>query len=207
MPTHLSSFDRALSGARIDADGVRRVRFDPAPPGTPGYDMDEVDVVLDLVVATLRGQAGLTLTDVLGVRFSPATGTTRNSRGYDPGQVEDFMVEVAAEFERRESAEIPDLRTGAAIRRVRLPRAEPGSVGYRASGVDRMLARAARALDGEEIHPAEFHPIDLERGVVSDADARHGGAVPGYRCDAVDSLLGAVRTALHDRAHATSRAS
>lgn len=206
MPTTSSSFDRARSGARITADDVRRVRFDPAPPGTPGYDEDEVDVVLDLVVATLRGQARLTLTDVLAVRFSPATGTTRGHRGYDPGQVEDFMVEIAAEFERRAGA-LPDLRTGAEIRRVRLPRAEPGSVGYRASGVVRMLATAAHALDGIDIDPAELHPIDLERGVVTVEDARSGGAVPGYRCDAVDELLTAVRAELTARLRATSHAS
>lgn len=173
----------------LEPEQVRKVQFDAPPAGRRGYSEDEVDAFLDLVEAALRGEGLLTPTDVRDVAF---TKPPLLRRGYDEDQVDAFLDKVQRELERRadEAAARAALAAGADLRSVRLPRAVDGQRSYAASDVDALLERAAAALDGQG---------GLTAADVADAVLSPGSAVPGYRADAVDELLGALERELRCR--------
>ncbi|GIG38753.1 DivIVA domain-containing protein [Cellulomonas phragmiteti] len=81
----------------LTSDDVTRQRF-TAVKFREGYDQDQVDDLLDRVVATLRAlETGtptahpLTAQDVRAVRFQ----ATKFREGYDQDQVDDFLDRVA----------------------------------------------------------------------------------------------------------------
>lgn len=167
---------------------VQRVRFDPPQAGHNGYSEHEVDAFLDLVEATLRGEARLTPADVRDVVFSPSA---RFRRGYDAAQVDAFLDEVQRELARRAEAAAEAWPVGGSdLRAVRLPRATPPERSYAASDVDALLERAAAALDGGG---------GLSAGQLAAIRLTPGSAVPGYLADAVDELLAAVQRELQRR--------
>jgi DivIVA domain-containing protein len=80
---------------------VRGVVFDKAPLGKRGYDEDQVDAFLDLIEATLIGNARLTADEVRNVVFEDAP---RIKRGYHEDQVDAFLDAVVDTFEQHERA-------------------------------------------------------------------------------------------------------
>ena len=80
----------------LTADDVLNAKFQ-ATKFREGYDQDEVDDFLDLVVATLRAREGgpatprpLTAQDVAGQRFQ----ATKFREGYDQDEVDAFLDRV-----------------------------------------------------------------------------------------------------------------
>lgn len=102
---------------------VRDVVFDKAPLGKRGYDEKQVDAFLDLVEATLTGNARLTADEVRNVVFEDAALI---KRGYHEDQVDDFLDLVVSTFELHERARITP-PTPPPLRRMPLPaeRTEP----------------------------------------------------------------------------------
>jgi DivIVA domain-containing protein len=82
--------------------------FKKPPTGKRGYDEDEVDVFLDVIVTGLReGKLALSPSDVHNVVFKkPPIG----KRGYDEDAVDDFLDEVEnALTELRAQAQTPQV--------------------------------------------------------------------------------------------------
>ncbi len=76
-------------------DEVHNVAFIKPRIGRRGYDEQEVDAVLDLVEATLRGQPRISREQVAQVTFGkPPFG----KRGYSEAEVDDFLHRVVAEW-------------------------------------------------------------------------------------------------------------
>jgi DivIVA domain-containing protein len=79
----------AASGGLSPDDDPRSVRFRPVR-FAEGYAMEEVDDLLDRVVATLEGRDSLTVADVQGVHFRP----TRFAEGYAMDDVDHYLDDV-----------------------------------------------------------------------------------------------------------------
>ncbi|MER5390005.1 DivIVA domain-containing protein [Saccharopolyspora sp. NPDC002686] len=103
---HLSPRNRAIPAQRMPiAQAFRRVRDTPkltaeaiscvvlneAPPGEQGYDVDQVDDLLDRVSATLRGADAIAAADVRFAQFREV-----DAGGYDPDEV-DLLLDLIAE--------------------------------------------------------------------------------------------------------------
>lgn len=86
--------DEAVPGP-LTADAVLNAKF-RATKFREGYDQDAVDDFLDLVVATLRGDATspLTAENLAAVRFP----VTKFREGYEPDDVDDLLDRVRATF-------------------------------------------------------------------------------------------------------------
>jgi len=86
----------------LSAEDVERVRFG-ATKFREGYDQDEVDDMLDRIVATLRhdpSRRGVTADEVYTTTFS----STRFREGYDPDEVDDFLDKVIEALEEVEKS-------------------------------------------------------------------------------------------------------
>ena len=80
----------------LTANDVRAVTFNPPPMFKRGYNEDEVDAFLDVVVARLEGMAQLTVADVRNVLFGkPPLG----KRGYREDEVDRLLARVARTLE------------------------------------------------------------------------------------------------------------
>jgi len=95
----------------LSAEDVERVRFG-ATKFREGYDQDEVDDMLDRIVATLRHDPSrrvVTADEVYTTTFS----STRFREGYDPDEVDDFLdkvIETLEEVERGQAPKAPGAR-------------------------------------------------------------------------------------------------
>lgn len=76
-------------------DEVHRIAFARAPFGRRGYREQDVDELLDLVVAALTGRLALTA-EILDRGFRAPPGVF--GRGYHPDQVDAFVERVRREF-------------------------------------------------------------------------------------------------------------
>ncbi|GAA4616220.1 DivIVA domain-containing protein [Saccharopolyspora hordei] len=95
------AFRRGATGGRgLTAEAISSVVFNEPPEGTPGYDVDEVDDLLDRVAATLRGADGLTAAEVRAAEFPQVP-----VGGYDPVEV-DALLDLVAEH--LDTARTPD---------------------------------------------------------------------------------------------------
>lgn len=81
----------AGTGATLTVADVQNVAFGSPHPGEKGYEPDEVDAFLDLVEATLCGNATLAAEEVREVRF---TELPAGEDGYAPREVDAFLDRV-----------------------------------------------------------------------------------------------------------------
>jgi DivIVA domain-containing protein len=103
------------SGGWLTPEQVRDVAFSKPPVGRRGYNEDDVDAFLELVEATLRGQAGgdLTAEDVHEFAFSkPPAG----KRGYNIDQVDALLELIEGNLRARRDGLPPPPQTGFAAR-------------------------------------------------------------------------------------------
>ncbi|MER7015423.1 DivIVA domain-containing protein [Saccharopolyspora sp. NPDC000359] len=85
------AFRRMRTTPKLTAEAISSVVFSEAAAGERGYDVDEVDALLDRVAATLRGDDSLTADEVRCAAFSEA-----EAGGYDPDEV-DSLLDLVAE--------------------------------------------------------------------------------------------------------------
>ncbi|KAA5826064.1 DivIVA domain-containing protein [Saccharopolyspora hirsuta] len=94
------AFRRMPSTPKLTAEAIGSVVFSEATAGERGYDVDEVDALLDRVAATLRGVDALTADEVRSAEFREA-----EAGGYDPDEV-DALLDLVAEH--LDAAPAPD---------------------------------------------------------------------------------------------------
>jgi DivIVA domain-containing protein len=81
----------------LTADDVRNAMFRQPRPFRRGYNKDQVDEFLDLVVDRLEGRGDLTAEDVRQVGFGrPPWG----KRGYHEDDVDALLYDIAATLDR-----------------------------------------------------------------------------------------------------------
>jgi DivIVA domain-containing protein len=150
------------------APQVRNVSFPGAGPQEPAYDAAEVDVFVERVEATLRGEDTLTAQDLLTVRFSPARP---GGRGCQKSGVDAFLMQVALSLKQltarprtpvrshyaRNPAATPHLPRPAStaprlnaddLRNITFSCPPPGQPAYDPSEVDAFLDRVEATLRG-----------------------------------------------------------
>ncbi|MFI1459813.1 DivIVA domain-containing protein [Nocardia carnea] len=76
-------------------EDVHHITFTTAPWGRRGYRMDDVDDLLDHIAAVLAGRAPLSAERLRG---GLRPGGTWLNRGYDPDEVDAFLLRVRAEL-------------------------------------------------------------------------------------------------------------
>ncbi len=189
-----------ITAAELRGTALRTTRF------SAGYDVTEVDALLDRAAAALEGAGVLTPDDVHAAVF---TQTWR--RGYAVDQVDDLLDRVADALRpapalgRHARADAVDPRAGAGtatatggrghrltaadLRALDLPAAPLLRRGYARDEVDALLERAADALE----HRGAGRP-GLSAEEVTEAAFRTRAR--GYDPGAVDALLDDVVAAL-----------
>jgi DivIVA domain-containing protein len=149
----LTDVDPDAGSPRLDASDVRTARF---PVVLRGYDLAEVDALLEQVAAALPG--GERAWDDVPTGAVPEAEplVLRNVlRGYDVREVDDFLTRCAHSLGSRLS-EVPELadrlardRTGQPLRArdVEVAQFRLRGRGYDVVQVDELLDRVARALE------------------------------------------------------------
>jgi DivIVA domain-containing protein len=83
----------------LTADQVRETVFSRPPLGRRGYDEDEVDALVELVVARLEGHGELTAADIHNVAFARPPIFKRS---YNSDEVDAFLDVVEAAIAKLE---------------------------------------------------------------------------------------------------------
>ncbi|MEV0679910.1 DivIVA domain-containing protein [Actinosynnema sp. NPDC050436] len=206
----------------LTAIEVQDAEFSFAPPGRIGYDEDDVDTFLDLVVVTLErspapvlrrapaplpaslppvrprpgvGARPLTARDVRTVGFGKPP---RGRRGYQESQVDKFLDRIENTLLGQD-----DL-TAQEIREVRFSRPMIGRRGYDESEVDAFLARAEKQLGAGPRHPGPIPPITSWKQLRQVEIPAAGPTRRGYRTSQVDRVLEEVGIALDGMIGASS---
>ncbi|WP_129336574.1 DivIVA domain-containing protein [Cellulomonas endophytica] len=164
---------------QIDAAGVRAVRFH-ATKFREGYDQDEVDDFLDLVVAALEAAdagevPGLTADDVLNHMFQ----ATKFREGYDQDEVDDFLDRVVLALRVHEAERAEGTPSSA----------DEGSEAEALDEVDGL-----DAVDGDD--EAASAPLDAAAVRAALGDLRPRRLRPGYDPAEVTELLQSAAHAL-----------
>ncbi|MGW1681130.1 DivIVA domain-containing protein [Saccharopolyspora sp. NPDC002376] len=94
------AFGRVRDTPQLTAEAISGVVLNEVPQGELGYDVDQVDDLLDRVAATLRGADAITATDV---RFAELREV--EAGGYEPDEV-DLLLDLIAEH--LDTAPAPD---------------------------------------------------------------------------------------------------
>ncbi|NUT99869.1 MAG: DivIVA domain-containing protein [Saccharothrix sp.] len=173
-----------------------------------GYDEDDVDTFLDLVVVTLEqvtappvrprpgvGTRPLTARDVRTVEFGKPP---RGRRGYHESQVDKFLDRIENTLLGNDDLTAQD------IRETKFSRPMFGRRGYDETEVDAFLARVEKQLGDGPPRPATLPPITSWKQLRMIKLPVAGPTRRGYRTSQVDRVLEEIGIALDGMIGASS---
>jgi DivIVA domain-containing protein len=191
----------------LTAQEVQEIEFSGATPGQYGYDEDDVDTFLDLVVVMLEqappplvkppkpAERPLTARDVRTAEFGKPP---RGRRGYQESQVDKFLDRIEDTLLGQDDLTAQD------IREVRFSRPLIGRRGYDETEVDAFLARVERQLGESPAKPDTIPPITSWKQLRQVKPPTAAAHQRGYRAAQVDRMLEEIGIALDGMVGASS---